>query len=137
MGVIFDKLSQFGFHDAVINSVVVDNDGLEILFKDGLYHLDINGKETTKTQNIKLILRICDFNKKILFEHISIRYQKKHRVIELPLEQTTELNNLYDLIIDNVYFSSFDNSVLIKCSGTQYVNAEIVIENIVDVTFVD
>jgi len=132
---VFEKLSRFGYHDTTITSINVTNNGLELVFDDGLYNLSNTGKETTKTPRIKVLLIVEGFDMNALYEYVAVCYQKKHKVIELQLEESSELNGFNYLVISDVYFSNFNNTILIKCSGNKLVNSEIIVENIRDIEF--
>lgn len=109
-----EVLGKYGFHDAEIKAININDYGLVMHFDDGIYNLKIQ-KEDTLTKPCQLIFKIKNFLPLKLYEHVEIIAYKKNKFYEVPLNRLVDTITKYgSLDVDNVYTSSFTNAVLIK-----------------------
>ena len=110
---LYKKIFSYGLHDTYINKINLKNDKLEMEFYNGVYNLDINGTETTLTKSAKLIVTIDKRNKNIknLIEIIQTVPTHKH----LSIDRLIKMIEINTLDVNKVYYSSFNNTILLDC----------------------
>ena len=125
---------QYGLHDTVINRIIRSDDGIILEFDDGVYLLDDLGHETVLSKKCYLELKINDFDKQNMFEHISINldYKRKLKEIEYAEFETLLSKNTFSVYLD--YYCPFGDSLLIKGSIGKY-GIEFVVTEISELTF--
>ena len=123
MSKLFDTLFSYGFHDTTISNIKVCEHQVKVHFDKGLYSLDKNGKETELTKPITLVIDIDKEHGLVASQTIAIqRYSNKrfHKGLKrLDIEEIKD-SELMNLVVGNVYYSGFDNAVLIEAFGNGY-----------------
>ena len=125
---------QYGLHDTVINRIIRTDNGIVLEFDDGVYLLDGTGRETVLSKKCYLELKINDFDRRNMFEHISITldYKRKLKEIEYAEFETMLSKNAFSVYLD--YYCPFANSLLIKGSIDKY-GIEFVVTEIAELTY--
>lgn len=116
---IFQKLHKFGFHDACVTGIEVDESQICLVFSKGVYKLDIYGKETSLTK--KCVLKITfkkDYNIDI-FNAIDIVFVSKKGRRLIDSEDILSIVKNENLTIQNIYWSDFNNTILIECGNSK------------------
>ena len=125
---------QYGLHDTVINRIIRTDDGIVLEFDDGVYLLDGTGRETVLSKKCYLELKINDFDRRNMFEHISITldYKRKLKEIEYAEFETMLSKNAFSVYLD--YYCPFADSLLIKGSIDKY-GIKFVVTEIAELTY--
>lgn len=115
---MFDKIilnfEKYGLHDATMNNVELYQDGLNLIFDNGIYLLDENGKEKNLTGKCNIELKISNFDCKNILEKIEINRIYKRKISELNLEEFLKLLNKGNFEIEYNFVSNFNNIILLK-----------------------
>lgn len=111
---IDEYLYKYGLHDCVVERIYVQNNSLVFSFGKGVYNLNENGTETTKTTACLMYLEIEKLNKEQMWEHIEISKINKNKINEIDYEKFIEEVNKYKFDILENYLSYFGNSVLLE-----------------------
>ena len=111
---IDEYLYKYGLHDCVVERIYVQNNSLLFCFGKGVYNLNENGTETTKTTACLMYLEIEKLNKEQMWEHIEISKINKNKINEIDYEKFIEEVNKYKFDILENYLSYFGNSVLLE-----------------------
>lgn len=111
MNNILEKLSKFGFHDTELSSIDFDKTSVTLNFKNGLYLLDTNGKELTKTKPIQVII---SFNQEFesldeIFDFREFQKRKGYRINYSAFDKYLK-KEAYE--ISDVFYSNFSKSLL-------------------------
>ena len=125
---------QYGLHDTVINRIIRTDDGIVLEFDDGVYLLDDKGHETVLSKKCYLKLKINEFDRQNMFQHISINldYKRKLKEIEYAEFETLLSKNTFSVYLD--YYCPFGDSLLIKGSIDKY-GIEFVVTEIAELTY--
>ena len=129
MNKIYDALFKYGLHDTSISNLIIDNFSVSFQFNEGVYILDATNKETIKTDKIYLKIYVENFAEENIFQHLSCRFFKRGKILELGIDEfINKIKPLHNFII-NVYYSEFNNELLIMGSLDGY-DYEFIIENV-------
>ena len=129
MAKLIDTLFSYGFHDTTLSSVKVSEHQVKLYFDKGLYSLDRKGREKELTKSIVLVIDIDDsFTASESVEiqrycHKTFRKGMKRLFID-EIEETELMN----LGVNDVYYSRFNNAILIE-AGRDYYQHYITISN--------
>ena len=110
MDSIFKQLFQYGFHDTEITSI--DCEGLEVKlnFDKGIYLLDENGKETTLSKPMQVVLKINSYFDSFEESFEIKEYGKKVKYLEyLTLKKYLQKKSFG---ISMCYYSNFNSCIL-------------------------
>lgn len=116
---IIQKLHKFGFHDACITGIEVDKSQICLVFLNGVYKLDVHDKETSLTK--KCVLKII-FKKEYnfdIFNVIDIVFVSKKGRRFIDSEDILSIAKNENLIVQNIYWSDFNNTILIECGNSK------------------
>ena len=111
--IVLDELFKYGYHDTYIDSISFLKKYIDIHFKNGIFNLDEVGRETTLTTNVKMRIYV-DISLFSLNEVIEIRevYPKYQNISTKKVVSCLKKN---DFSVENIYFSNFNNKILIEC----------------------
>lgn len=131
----YENMLKYGLHDTEINSISIINTNIIFEFNSGVYCLDNKGKEIFKTNKTRLKINILDLDEVPLFTHIEINKIQKNKIKEITFNRLKKeiCENSMDIYL--VYFSNFENSILIKGYIKKY-SIEIKISEINAIEFV-
>lgn len=127
-------MHNYCLHDAQANRIKVFNDGLLIEFDHGVYNVDKNGKEINLTDKCKLHISIKGFNSGQSYQHIQIYKCNNTQRVEIELEEFIRLLEKSSYDIDNAYWSSFNNCLLLIGYIEKY-NVELFISDIQKISY--
>lgn len=131
---MFMKYIEYGLHDTAVNEIVIEETGLTLLFREGVYILDDTSKETSLSKPCKMIIHIEDFDKNRPFEHCSFYLCNKKHFSEVEFSDIKKLmlKNRFDIDLD--FYSPFARAISIRGYIGKY-KAEIMITEIQSVEF--
>lgn len=114
MNFVNKDIIKYGLHDTAFDFIEINSDGITLLFADGVYFLDENGKEVSLSKECRLKLTIDNFNSENLSEHITVTKVHKNKVQEIEMiDFINKLkNNRFDIYLD--FYSDFSRSILLK-----------------------
>lgn len=116
---IFKELSSFGYHDTTITQVKISGKTVKIYFKDGIYNLDSNGKESNLSDSVFAVINIdCSICQKAS-DAIEITAIKNKRVVSFDIDKERDCRLLKNLEVVDLYYSQFDSTIIIEC-GNEY-----------------
>lgn len=133
MNSIFEKLSKYGFHDTELSSIDFDKTTVTLNFKDGLYLLDTNGKELTKTKPLHVIIYF-DKEFESLDEVFDFREFQKRRGYRIDYLSFSKYLRQETYEICDVFYSNFSKSLLFD-GGFCKRDIVFTIEEITDIVF--
>lgn len=131
---MFGKCIEYGLHDTSVNDIIIEENGVILLFQDGVYFLNDAEKETALSKPCKMCIKIEDFDKNSLFEHCSFyKCHKKHfSEIEFSEIKKLLLKNRFDIDLD--FYSKFARAISLRGHIGKYL-AEIRITEIQSIEF--
>ena len=110
---IIKNLFRYGFHDTTADFIRLRENQVEIFFSNGIYELDYSGREVKLTpkveMQIKVDTRFCRLEDMIEVREIFPKY-KKIRIHDI------EKGSKYRMDINNIYYSRFNNTILLDCT---------------------
>lgn len=113
MNKVFDDLTQYGLHDTKIGRIIQEGNSIIFEFDNGVYGLSTFGKEMELTGKCRLKIAIDITANSALENYVTIRRSFKKRIQELTTKKLTEFVDKYYFDVHNLYFSAFNNEVLI------------------------
>ena len=133
MSLIFDKIFEYGYHDAELTFIDNEEMILKLYFETGLYNLDAQGVELELSKPIFLCLKINSKFKCIdnIIEIVDLSSKKN---IYIEYKDFQRLLKKDCCPISNLYFSGFNETILIDCS-LKSKRIQITIEGIEEVLF--
>lgn len=125
---------QYGLHDTEINRIKCTDDGIILEFDSGVYLLDDMGHETELSKKCYLELKINDFDRQNMFEHIEIKRIYKNKIEEIEYAEFEKLlsKDTFSVYLD--YYCPFGDSLLIKGSIDKY-GVEFAVTEIAELSF--
>ena len=125
---------QYGLHDTVINRIIRTDYGIILEFDDGVYLLDDMGHETVLSKKCYLELKINDFDRQNMFQHIAINLIRKKRIKEIEYDEFERLlsKNAFSVYLD--YYRPFGDAFLIKGTMGKY-GIEFEVSEIAELTY--
>ena len=105
---------QYGLHDTEINRIKCTNNGIILEFDNGVYLLDDTGKETRLSKKCCLELKINDFDRQNVFQHIIIKLIRKKWIKEIEYAEFEKMLTNSTIAVDLDYYCPFADSLLIK-----------------------
>lgn len=108
-----ELLEKYGLHDTKISCLKIIDNGLALIFNNGIYQLE-NKKEYVLTNPCKLVLKIMYFSPLRLYEHIEVIVYKKSKFYEMRFLEFVDILNRNSFDIDDVMYSPFSRSILVK-----------------------
>ena len=103
---------QYCLHDTKVENVQVFNKGIK--FRLPFVYKCENGKETTETKPCTLTVNFKCFDADHIWKSIECISIKKRKAVELEFDQFQTIVNTYNVDIDDVFYSTFSSSLLIK-----------------------
>ena len=113
MNKVYEALTQYGLHDTKIDRIILDGNSIVFEFDNGVYSLSAFGKEMELTGKCRLKIAIDIAAIAELENYVNIRRSFRNRTKELKINELTGLVDKYGFNVDNLYFSAFNNEVLI------------------------
>ena len=135
MNKVFDALMQYGLHDTKIDRITPEGNSIVFEFDNGVYSLSASGKEIALTGKCSLKITADIAATAELENYVNIRRSLKNRTKELTITELTELVDKYGFNVDNLYFSVFNNEVLIVGGIGKY-GIEIYISDILQAEYI-
>ncbi len=108
------KVFDYGLHDCRISSAIIDENCLWFKFDSGLYILNIFGKEQEKTKACSIKIDFEDFVRSPFVSCFEIRKFYRRKVSEIGINRFVKLVNNFGFVIDNHFYSEFNNGLLIR-----------------------
>ena len=135
MNKVFDALMQYGLHDTKIDRITPEGNSIVFEFDNGVYGLSASGKEMALTGKCRLKITADIAATAELENYVNIRRSFKNRTKELTITELTGLVDKYCFNVDNLYFSVFNNEVLIVGGIGKY-GIEIYISDILQAEYI-
>lgn len=135
MNKIFDALTQYGLHDTKIDRITLEGNSIIFEFNDGVYGLSTFEKEMELTGKCRLKIAVDIAETAELENYVNIRRSFKNRTKELTIKELTGFVDKYGFNVDNLYFSAFNNEVLIVGGIGKY-GIEIYISDILQAEYI-
>lgn len=116
---LFSKLFLYGYHDAFITQINIEDHYIRINFEKGLYSLDKDGNEKDLTNPLCLIINIDKLTCFKAFDSFEITKMSKQETT--LIDTNIFLNNIKNkyLCISNTYYSLFNSTILFDVSDDQ------------------
>ena len=111
MDSVINSIFCYGFHDTNINYIIINNDEITIYFDGGLYCLDNNRNEDKLIPKLKMIIKTELFYEGTDAGNNMNVWDSRHGDLDLDYFLKKVKNKSFG--IDNLYYSSFNNSILI------------------------
>ena len=107
-------ISKYGLHDSYINKIECYSKTITLVFNDGIYYLDENGCEDSKTPKCKMQISFRALTCDDILSCVEVYKCRKGRFKEISISKLFKMLeiNRWDLDID--YYSKFSNSMLLK-----------------------
>ena len=110
---MINNLFKFGFHDTDVNDIRIEENSIILYFNEGIYILDEFNNETNLSKPISMNIKIDNKYFKTI-DVMEIReISPKH--CSLDFKTLKKYLKKDKLGISNVYYSNFNNTILIKC----------------------
>ena len=135
MNKTFDALTQYGLHDTKIDRITPKGNSIVFEFHNGVYGLSASGKEMALTGKSSLKITVDIAANSELENYVNIRRSFKNRTKELTITELTGFVDKYGFNVDNLYFSAFNNEVLIVGGIGKY-GIEIYISDILQAEYI-
>lgn len=135
MNKVYEALTQYGLHDTKIDRIILDGNSIIFEFNDGVYGLSASGKEIALTGKCSLKITADIAATPELENYVNVCRSLKNRTKELTITELTELVDKYGFNVDNLYFSAFNNEVLIVGGIGKY-GIEIYISDILQAEYI-
>lgn len=116
MNSVFEFLFQYGFHDTEFSSIEISGTEIKLDFDKGVYLLDETGKETQLSKPAIIVVKVAlqPFIEQVE-QQIEIREcNRKYKDIEYSKFKEYLQKEHFEVFM--VYFSPFDNTVLVTGS---------------------
>lgn len=126
---------EYCLHDCAIDKINIEENGLILYSKGGIYRCKNDNKDYKRIENCKIHIKIDYFSKEVSYEHISIYAFKKNNRKEISVKKLCKMVDSYGLNIYLVFYSLFANSLLIKGYCNKY-EIELLISEINDILLV-
>ena len=111
---MFEKCVEYGLHDTTVNDILIEEYGLTLLFRDGVYLLNDEGKETRLSKSCAMHVYVEDFDSARLFEHCSFYKYHKNRFSEIEFADIKKLLLKNSFHVDLDFYSPFARAILIR-----------------------
>ena len=108
------KQIDYGLHDAYIYDILLEENGISLLFNDGVYLLDENGKETQLSAPCKMLINVENFDKSKIYAHCDFRKTHKNRFKNIEFTDLKKLLLKDKINIDLDFYSPFAQAISIK-----------------------
>ena len=111
---MFEKILDYGLHDTLVHDIVMEESGVTLLFREGVYELSGEGKEIALTEPCKMRLTVENFDTTDLYAHCSFYQCCKNRYAEIGFSEMKALlaNDPFEIDLD--YYSPFARAVLLR-----------------------
>ena len=109
-----DTLREYAFHDTNLHGVEVVENGVNLLFSEGIYRNDEHGKELFLTPRCEIRLQIRVFDPAKVWEHISVQKRKRKKVLDLDFSVFLGLFKKNALKIYMQYHSFFSQVIMFR-----------------------
>lgn len=133
MNSVFEFLFQYGFHDTEFSSIEISGTEIKLDFDKGVYLLDETGKETQLSKPAIIVVKVAlqPFIEQVE-QQIEIREcNRKYKDIEYSKFKEYLQKEHFEVFM--VYFSPFDNTVLVTGSIGQNRSIDLSIAGVKDI----
>lgn len=133
MNNVFEFLFQYGFHDTEFSSIEISETEIKLDFDNGVYLLDETGKETRLSKPAIIVVKVAlqPFIEQVE-QQIEIREcNRKYKDIEYSKFKEYLQKEHFEVFM--VYFSPFDNTVLVTGSIGQNRSIDLSIAGVKDI----
>lgn len=133
MNNVFEFLFQYGFHDTEFSSIEISGTEIKLDFDKGVYLLDETGKETQLSKPAIIVVKVAlqPFIEQVE-QQIEIREcNRKYKDIEYSKFKEYLQKEHFEVFM--VYFSPFDNTVLVTGSIGQNRSIDLSIAGVKDI----
>ena len=113
-GSMFEKTVDYGLHDTLVHDIEVEENGVSLSFREGVYELSGEGKEISLTKPCKMCITVENFDKTDLYAHCSFYKCRKNRYAEIGYSELKTLLGTNPFEIDLDYYSPFARAVLLR-----------------------
>ena len=114
MSTLYDSIFKYGYHDSVLTSIKTENNTFCLFFEQGLYTYTSDGNEDDKTGPIKMFIEIDNELTGNIMDVVSVvKYNRRGRHF-IDAEDFINNAKIKDLTIFDLYFSRFDNTIMIE-----------------------
>lgn len=111
---MFEKRLEYGLHDTFVHDIAIEENGVSLFFREGVYESDGEGKENFLTQPCKMVLTVENFDKENIFAHCSFYKCRKNRYAEIDFSEMKSLLSKSPFEIDLDFYSPFARAVLLR-----------------------
>lgn len=133
MNNVFEFLFQYGFHDTEFSSIEISGTEIKLDFDKGVYLLDETGNETQLSKPAIIVVKVAlqPFIEQVE-QQIEIREcNRKYKDIEYSKFKEYLQKEHFEVFM--VYFSPFDNTVLVTGSIGQNRSIDLSIAGVKDI----
>ena len=110
MNLLFDSIFKYGYHDSVLSCIEIQSESVILIFEDGVWNLDNDGKEISKTRSVQLIINLNMMYISTPLDAFEIyTIGKSSRYLDID----DLIGGKISFKISNVFFSKFNNTLLI------------------------
>ena len=109
-----EYLFKYCLHDCVVDKVLVQNNSIVFCFNTGVYKLNENAKEITKTSSCLMDLEIRGLNIEKMWQHMEVSRICKNAVCEIECEEFIEEVNKFKFDVQHNYLSYFGQGILLE-----------------------
>lgn len=128
------RLFKYGYHDTTISKTIIENNKVKFIFNEGIYNLNDSGNETSLTGPCTLTI-LFDGNVENAFDAIIVTIvKKKNSTFMADVEKLYQKDTFNNLEVSDVYFSKFNNTILLDVGKDDY-KLLLYISNCIDVLF--
>lgn len=99
-------------HDAIINDIFCNDDGIDLFFEKGVYIVNEQGKEAELSGPCKMRITLPFFDSNKMFQFITVTKIKKSTISDIEFADFLKILRKYTFRIYIDYYSFFGASVL-------------------------
>lgn len=134
MHYLVGQLFQYGLHDTEVTEILINDNKIKFVFFNGVYYLDRTGREVSLTPKCIFCITVNTLYGSNSIDCVEIQVITSQKLCFLEFDDLTRYLKNDSLIIQNIYYSRFNDSVLIDCSiGRKQIIIRI--ENCIDFNF--
>lgn len=134
MNYLVEQLFKYGLHDTEVTEILISDNKIKFVFFNGVYYLDRVGREVSLTPKCIFCITVNMLYGSTSTDYVDIQVINSKKLCFLELDDLMRCLKSDPLIIQNIYYSRFNDSVLIDCSiGKKQIIIRI--ENCVDFNF--
>ena len=112
--IMFEKFIEYGLHDTTVNDIIIEENGLAFLFKNGVYILSETDQELFLSKPCLMKIYIDGFDGNRLLEHCSFYKCFKKHFSEVDFSDIKKrlLKSCFD--IDLYFYSPFAKAISLR-----------------------